>query len=266
MAPVLRFLAFLAAAWALWLSAAPAADLPGELRPGGSARVEDVIDGDTVLLDDGRQVRLVGIQAPKLPLGRPNYPTWPLAPEAKAALRELLLGEEVTLGFGGAERDRNGRVLAHLFREPDGLWIQGEMLRRGLARVYTFADNRALAGRLYEQERAARLAGMGLWALAYYAVLAPEAAGQALDQFAVVEGRVLSADERRGTGYLNFGSDWKSDFTAVIRPEASGVFAQEGIDVAAYEGRRIRVRGWVESLNGPMIEVTHPEQIEEVLE
>ena len=72
--------------------------------------------------------------------------------------------------------------------------------------------------------------------------------------------------EGRGSAYLNFGPDWKRDFTAVIRPEALRVFTMEGIDPAAYEGRRIRVRGWVESWNGPMIEVTHPEQIEEVSE
>jgi micrococcal nuclease len=52
----------------------------------------------------------------------------------------------------------------------------------------------------------------------------------------------------------------------VIRPAGLRVFAKEGIDVAAYQGRRIRVRGWVESWNGPMIEITHPEQIEEVME
>ena len=37
---------------------------------------------------------------------------------------------------------------------------------------------------------------------------------------------------------------------------------REGFDLAAYDGRRVRVRGWLKSLNGPMIEVTHPEQIE----
>jgi hypothetical protein len=52
----------------------------------------------------------------------------------------------------------------------------------------------------------------------------------------------------------------------VIRAEGLRVFRSDGIDIAAYEGRRIRVRGWVEYWNGPMIEVTHPEQIEEVSE
>jgi endonuclease YncB( thermonuclease family) len=263
MPPVLRFLACLALA----LSAASpsiAVELPQGLVPGGAGRVVEVIDGDTVILEDGREVRLVGIQAPKLPLGRAGYPTWPLAPEAKTALERLALAQEVTLGFGGREVDRNGRMLAHLFREPDALWLQGAMLEKGLARVYTFPDNRAMAEALFARERAARDARRGLWALDSYAVLAPDAALAAVDQYALIEGRVLAVGSGRGSVYLNFGPDWKTDFTAVIHTEALRVFTSEGIDLDAYEGRQVRVRGWVESWNGPSIEITHPEQIEEV--
>jgi hypothetical protein len=49
------------------------------LEDGGAERIDSVADGDTVILDDGRQVRLVGTQAPKLPLGRPCFVKWPLA-------------------------------------------------------------------------------------------------------------------------------------------------------------------------------------------
>ena len=52
----------------------------------GTARV---IDGDTVVLESGLEIRLVGIQAPKLPLGRPEFEPWPLADEAKARLADL---------------------------------------------------------------------------------------------------------------------------------------------------------------------------------
>ncbi len=263
MASVLRFLALI-----FWLAGvglpAHALELPGGLAPGERARVVEVIDGDTVALADGQEVRLVGIQAPKLPLGRPGFPTWPLAPEAKAALSDLVLGRRVRLAYGGRERDRHGRLLAHLFREEGGLWVQGEMLGLGLARVYTFPDNRALAGPLYARESQARAARRGIWALDRYRVLPAETAERALDQFALIEGKVKDVGRARGSAYLNFGEDWRSDFTLVIRTEGLRVFSEEGIDVTAFEGRRIRVRGWVEFWNGPMIEVTHPEQIEEV--
>ena len=76
-----------------WFPAA-AAPLPLPLADGGVATVAGVIDGDTVRLDDGRQVRLVGIQAPKLPLGRPEFEPWPLADAAKAALAGLIDGRK----------------------------------------------------------------------------------------------------------------------------------------------------------------------------
>ena len=57
----------------------------GALVKSGQGRVVDVVDGDTLFLDNGVQVRLVGIQAPKLPLGRRNFKTWPLAKDAKKA-------------------------------------------------------------------------------------------------------------------------------------------------------------------------------------
>ena len=53
----------------------------------------------------------------------------------------------------------------------------------------------------------------------------------------------------------------------VTRPQA--LFEKctgEGIDIAAYAGKRVRVRGWVARYNGPMIEATHPEQIEILME
>ena len=86
--------------------------------------MREVIDGDTVVLDreisGSREVRLVGLQAPKLPLGRSGFREWPLAKESKAALAKMVLGRNVELGFGGVRMDRHGRLLAHLTRD-DGL-------------------------------------------------------------------------------------------------------------------------------------------------
>ena len=103
--------------------------------------VREVVDGDTVILDGGTRVRLVGIQAPRLALGRRGFRAWPLAEEAKALLQTLTLGRPLGLSYGGRRIDRYGRLLAHL-EDRQGRWIQGEMLSAGLARVYSFADNR----------------------------------------------------------------------------------------------------------------------------
>ena len=87
------------------------------LDSGGYGTAVEIVDGDTLVLDDGRQVRLVGLQAPKLPLGRPNFKPWPLGEEAKSALRDLTLDKRLSLSYGGRKTDRYGRHLAHLHDE-----------------------------------------------------------------------------------------------------------------------------------------------------
>ena len=255
---MLRALAAAVLITGLLAAAAAAAEFP--LRDGGTGVVVRVIDGDTVVLENGREVRLVGIQAPKLALGRPGFQEQPLAHEARAFLEQLVLAQIVRISYGGLESDRYGRALAHL--HAGTVWVQGEMLRRGLARVYSFADNRAQVAEMLALEIEARDAGRGVWALPDYAVRAPAEAGDYLDRFEVVEGHVLAADEVRGRVYLNFGADYRTDFTVSIAPGDARRFRAEGFEPLDLAGARIRVRGWLTNLNGPMIDVTHPEQIE----
>lgn len=235
--------------------------LASTLADGGAALVVEVVDGDTLLLDDGRQVRLVGIQAPKLPLGRAHVKKWPLADDAKAVLAGLTLNRRVRLSYGGRRLDRYKRVLAHL-HDDSGRWIQGELLRRGMARVYSFRDNRALVPEMLALERAARVAGRGIWGLDWYGVRDATQSPQFVNSFQLVTGRVREVAVVRGRAYLNFGADWRSDFTVTIGPRDRKLFDREGIDYRGLAGRRIRVRGWLKDFNGPMIDATHPEQIE----
>jgi endonuclease YncB( thermonuclease family) len=245
---------------ALFLAAAAACPARAA-SPVAEGRVAAVIDGDTLTLSDGAEVRLVGIQAPKLPLGRSGFRPWPLGAEAKAALESLSLGREVALAYGGAPIDRHGRLLAHV-TVRGGAWVQGEMLERGLARVYTFADNRARAAEMLARESRARAARRGIWTHPFYAVRgAADPDRIPVGGFELVEGTVLAAAVVRGRGYLNFGPDLKTDFTVSIAPRSLRDFGGTAA-VAAYRGAALRVRGWVDKRNGPMIDATHPEQIE----
>ena len=81
-------------------------------------------------------------------------------------------------------------------------------------------------------------------------------------RFALVEGKVLSVRESGATIYVNFGRRWTRDFTAVIPRRLRRAFAAAGVEPKSLEGRRIRVRGWIEQRGGPVIEVVAPEQIE----
>jgi hypothetical protein len=224
------------------------------------------VDGDTVVLTDARQVRLVGIQAPKLALGRTNFKDWPLADEAKRAVEDLVLDQDVRLYLAPAPQDRHGRVLAHVTRQADGetdkVWLQAELLKRGLARVYTFPDNRVLAAELLAFERQARSAQRGIWALVHYMVRTPFTIAADVGTFQIVEGRVLDTAQVKKTIYVNFGKNWRSDFTVKISTRDAKLFAEAGIDLLALKGKRVRVRGWIKSQNGPMIELDHPERLE----
>ncbi len=226
--------------------------------------VTEVVDGAVVRIEGVNvDVRLVSIQAPKLPKGRVGFTPWPLANEAREALADLVLGHNVALHAGTTPRDRNGRILAHVVRS-DGLWVQSELLRLGWARVYTFADNRRFAPDLYASEQSARAAERGIWAESYYAIRSanPGALAKDIGTFQVVEGRIVSAARVRGRVYLNFGEDYRSDFTATIPPDAASVFRGAGFDPLELEGKVVRVRGYLRDYNGPVIDLTHPEQID----
>ena len=249
----------------LVLASVPAAacDLPESER----GTVASIIDGETLKLADGRVVRLIGVKAPMPPLGFRGDDPWPFVEEAKKALTRLASGKEVELRYGGARTDRHGYALAQVF-VTDGassIWLQKEMVGEGLARVYSFPDNRACVGELLAAESDAREKGLGLWASPAYRIEDAgdvDRLGRLTQSYQLVEGTVLSVGEGAGRIYLNFARDWKSDFTISVARKDVSAFTGEGIDLKALAGKRVRVRGWVVWRNGPMIEATHPEQIE----
>lgn len=228
-----------------------------DLDPGEAGRVAGIVDGETLTLDSGLTVRLIGAMAPA-PGGR-----------TRAALTEIAAGKPVRLFYGGRRRDRHGRALAHVFvtRQDGRLWVQGRLVEVGLALVYSFADTRACVAELLAREAAARAAGRGMWGDGGLAVtdgLDLESLIAAEHRFAIVEGTVHAAAEARGRVYLNFEADWRRDFTVSVAPRDRRAFEKQGVDLLALKGRQIRVRGWIVRRNGPMIEADHAEQVEVV--
>lgn len=236
------------------------------LRDGPRGTVTQIVDGDTLLLDTGLVVRLIGIQAPKLALGRDGLADWPGGDAAKAALGVLALKRQVLLRYGGEAIDRHGRTLAQVYvlgAEP--VWVQQAMLARGAARVYSFPDNRACLAELFAAERAARAAGLGIWADSDYRVRRADRPADLLPlagHYELVEGRILRAERVGAQVFINFGRYFKEDFTAVIDARALRLFAAEGRDPLQLGGALVRVRGWIDDHDGPRVAVTHPEQIE----
>jgi endonuclease YncB( thermonuclease family) len=243
--------------------------------------VSRILDGRTFVLGDGREVRLAAVEVPPLPLPDETGAA-PGAAAAKAALEALAGGDAVVLRRADAPSDRYGRVFAYAYVERDGdeLFVQGDLIASGFARVGDRVGSRACGVELLRRESAAREAKLGLWADPYYQVLNAETPTDVLahqGRFALVEGKVVSVRDSGSTTYLNFGRRWSEGFTVTISKRNQRNFAAAGLDVHGLAGRRVRVRGWIEERGGmgsssgggstggsPWIEADHPEQIETV--
>jgi len=154
----------LAATLVLALATALLTGCGGEPLPDGVARVERVVDGDTIelSLSTGRErVRLLGIDTPETV--HPTKPTECFGPEASARLAELApAGSELRIERDVELRDRYGRLLAYLWA-PDGTFINESLVAGGYARTLPIDPNRAHRRTLADAESAARSSGAGLW-------------------------------------------------------------------------------------------------------
>jgi micrococcal nuclease len=126
-----------------------------------SARVQRVVDGDTIVLAGGERVRYIGIDTPESV--KPGTPVQCFAKAASHENQQLLGGQAVRLRFDAERRDRYGRLLAYVYRARDGLFVNAELVRRGYARTMTIPPNVAHAGEFHRLARGARQAGRGLW-------------------------------------------------------------------------------------------------------
>jgi endonuclease YncB( thermonuclease family) len=239
------------------------------LDDAGGGTVRHVTDSRTFTLDDGREIRLAGIEVPAPPSAAPDGSPQASSPaRAKAGLESLILGKTVTLKrLGAGTTDRYGRLLAYVFVPSEGLEgsVQRDMLVLGLARVAADVGDRVCAAELLAREREARDAGRALWADPDHATRRADNPAAILGdrgRFALVEGSVLSVRESGGTIYMNFGRRWSEDFTVTIAKRNKRMFSAAGLEPKKLERARVRVRGFIEERGGPWIEATRPEQIE----
>lgn len=225
------------------------------LSPGEHGRVADVSSGDVVVLDSGLVVRLAGIETP--------YAGEPGGEVAREDLTRRVKGRVVELLYGGARRDARGRALAQLRLESGG-WIQGALLRDGVAEVRTYADNRAMADPMLADEARARIAARGLWGHgpwgeAVFKVRLPGEIGSQTSGFQIVEGRVADVTRTAPGTYLDFNAQHQG-FAALVASSAEPEFAAADKAAPSLQGRLIRLRGAI-GWNG-LMRIDHPEQIE----
>jgi hypothetical protein len=194
---------------------------------------------------------------------------WSADRESRRALIDLVYGRGVELFYAGRHNDRYGRILAHAFVGSGGdrIWVQERLIAEGQARAYTLPGETNCLARLLSAENSARQSRKGLWAGGAYQPLPanpPRDLLRRLGEFALVEGTVTGVNERGQRLYLNFGQNWKRDFTITVPPAVTRAQPEAMKLLKALSGARVRVRGWIERRNGPAIEISDPLEIEKL--
>lgn len=135
----------------------------GSRPPVSDRTVVRVVDGDTIVLDGGERVRLIGIDTPETV--KPNTPVQCYGEAASSHTKSLLApGTGVRLVYDVDRTDRYGRTLAYVYRSSDGLFVNADLVAQGYASVDTVPPNVAHAEEFVALAREAREANRGLWA------------------------------------------------------------------------------------------------------
>jgi endonuclease YncB( thermonuclease family) len=234
---------------------------------GSHARIAAVDERLELTLEDGRRLKIVGVDPP-----RPTPDDPELDVKSAERLAAWLNGKDIAFRVFSAAPDRWGRLPAEVFAPADAsgsgmLPVARAVIEAGLARFEPSAAARPCRSFLLAAEAAARAAALGLWADPYYAIIAagdrasfPEKAGTSV----IVEGRVANVEQKGFRTTLFFGDRRGWDFSVTILQRNIKIFGAAGLDAANFKGQSIRVRGLLDMRFGPQIEVSSPDQIETI--
>lgn len=245
----------------------PAGDFSA-LKHTKSGRIDKIVDGLTIILKDKTIIRLASLDIP-------DFHIWRDAPYSETALKllEEALPEGTEIMIYQTRMAKKGRLnrmkheLAHIVTKKDPIWIQGMLLANGLARVQIAPNAPEMVDQMLQAEQIARQDKRGIWETeSDYVILSPDTADKAMGEFALVEGTVKKTASVRNNVYLNFGDNWKKDFTIMIPPKMRKELARRGINPLGLAHQSLRIRGWVRDYNGPLIELETPEHLEYPLE
>jgi len=252
----------LAIAFVLPSSAVRAEAPPCPLTRGETRAVVRVLDGETLALDDGRRLRLIGALAPRARDVGATDGSWPPESDTRAALSMLAEGRSVILWHDAVQRDRYDQMLAHVTIGGD--WLQGTLVSRGLARAYGGLGIDACTAALAKLEAGARAGGLGLWSHPAYGMRAASRGDweRALGSFHVVSGTVRRVSRGSGEVFVSLGARRGRAYPLAAVLPSSRIELSGGVAPRALVGRRVVVRGWIEHRRGPVIVVDSRGQFE----
>lgn len=237
------------------------AGMPAGLVPGEWVAVAAAVDGDTLRLADGRELKLPGIEAPHASSEARRDPDLDrLAEAARAALAGLAQGGRATL-YAETREERAGRIAAQV--EIARRWVQGELLAGGFARVHTAPGRAAGAAQMLRLEAAARQAQRGIWTHPAFRLRNIGQLDRWIDSFQIVEGRLAAVGSDEGSTVLSFTEEASDVLTVVVPAAAQQSFRAAGIDFDRLVGwQGLRLRGWIRWRDGPFMELEDPAQLE----
>jgi endonuclease YncB( thermonuclease family) len=238
---------------------APAIGRVPAAAPAEVVQVRHAIDGDSLLLSDGRQVRLLGVNTPEMhPSSDKHRPPMPLAREAQRFTAARVDGRSVTLRFEQEHTDRHKRLLAHVTLS-DGSNLEEALLREGLGWVVAIPPNVGELARLQTAEDVARAAGRGVWGKPEYLPAAAERLTTKDAGFLLLTGTVRKLGQSSYAFYFELAprvtlliprDHWNKYFAV-----PTGLYARP----QALVGRRIVARGWAHAHDGRLrLRVAHP--------
>ncbi|WP_020398452.1 thermonuclease family protein [Kordiimonas gwangyangensis] len=230
------------------------------LKPCGETVAGDAIGGARFMSAEGQVIKSALVKAPELWEPGAQYSSWPHAVDAKKALQEKVAGKTVTLYCEGQKTNRLGELVAHVIM-PDGGWLALELVREGHVFVFPGATRKQGLSTLYEAEEEAKAAGKGLWKYKNLNTVMADSGQVKPGWFQIVRGTVQDVGIVRGTYYLNFGADWRTDFTIEIPPLVVRQFSQLSIDPESFKGKTLEGRGWIDNKSGPRLLLQGPGQV-----
>ncbi len=121
-------------------------------------KVRRVIDGDTIEIEGGKRVRLIGIDTPEL---NKSGETGCFGREAFDYAAKLLNGQTVKMEKDISETDRYNRLLRYIYLGDT--MINDKLVRDGYAKVYTYPPDVKYKDKFLESEKYARDNNLGLW-------------------------------------------------------------------------------------------------------
>ena len=198
-------------------------------------KVKTVYDGDTVVLENGEKIRLLGINTPEIQ--HQNKPADAGGDEAKQWLINKVKNAKVRVETDVEKQDHYGRTLGHLFTEnKEHLNLQ--LVKEGLAAVSIFPPSLRYTKELIAAQDEAEQAKRGIWQRPEYAPInAADLTDEGHAGWTRIVGTVSEAQVNRKTVYLRF----TDRFLAKIERDNESLFP----DLNSYRGKKIEVRGWL---------------------